>query len=247
MLPPGLLVIHDPTGRCEDDEPELSAGQQIVGPLFDVVDGNIKTRRDNTTLVESSRQIDHNLPGSVIVNHLELSDVAVLHHDGQEPHDDLNERGVTRLIEIMKPETDLGAGSDEDLSLAPLLSIVDAFEGISQRVHTNHPDLFLTSLKGDPSISHNDYILTYPAFLQEINNTQSLVSLNFITKISVFEEILEFQLDCSVLLSSISTCGARHSQGLGLSSRNSAGQFCANLTQRDLLTTSLPARLRTLN
>ena len=192
MLPPGLLVVHDPTGRCQDDEPKLSAGQQVVGPLFDLVDGNIKARRDDTTLVKSSRQIDHNLPGSVIVNHLELSDVAVLHHDGQEPHDDLNEQGVFRLIEIMKLETDLGAGSDEDLPLASLLSIVDAFEGISQRVHTNHPDLFLTSLKGETSISHNNRILTYQASIEEINNTQSLLSVNFITKISVSEEILEF-------------------------------------------------------
>ena len=46
--------------------------------------------------------------------HLELPDVSVLHHDGEEPDDHL------------------GAGADHNLPLAPLLSIIDALEAISQ-------------------------------------------------------------------------------------------------------------------
>ena len=52
--------------------------------------------------------------------HLKLSNVAMLHHDREEAHDDL------------------GAGSEKDLSLASFLSIVHAFESVSQAVHTNH-------------------------------------------------------------------------------------------------------------
>lgn len=44
----------------------------------------------------------------------------MLHHDGQEAHNDL------------------GAGSDEDLAFPTLLSIVDAFQGICENVHAHH-------------------------------------------------------------------------------------------------------------
>ena len=113
MLPPGLLVVHDAPGGGEDDEPELSAREKVVGPLLDVVDRHIKPGRDDPALIESSRKIDHNLAGSVIINHLELPDVSVFHHDGE------------------KPDDDLGAGSEQDLSLASLLSVVHAFKSIS--------------------------------------------------------------------------------------------------------------------
>ena len=71
MLPPGLLVVHDPAGGCQDDEPELSAGQQVVGPLLDLIDGHIEPGRDNSALVESSSEIDDDLASSVIINDLQ--------------------------------------------------------------------------------------------------------------------------------------------------------------------------------
>lgn len=46
--------------------------------------------------------------------------LTVLHHDGQEAHNDL------------------GAGSDEDLAFPTLLSIVDAFQSICENVHAHH-------------------------------------------------------------------------------------------------------------
>ena len=133
MLPPGLLVVHDPAGGCQDDESELSAGQQVVGPLLDLIDGHIEPGRDNSALVESSSEIDDDLAGSVVIDNLKLPDVSVLHHDGQEPDDDL------------------GAGSDEDLPLASLLCIVYTLQAVSQGVHTNHPaeSLLLSEIKSD--------------------------------------------------------------------------------------------------
>merc|ERR1719270_827439 len=97
--------------------------------LLDFVDGDIEPGGDDTALVQSSSQIDDDLAGSVIVYDLKLPDVSVLHHDGE------------------KPDDDLGAGSDEDLSLASLLRIVYTLQAISQGVHTNHPaELLLLSL-----------------------------------------------------------------------------------------------------
>ena len=92
MLPPGLLVVHDTPGGCQDDEPELSAGEQVVGPLLYLVDGHIEPGGDHSALVESPGQVDNNLPSSVVINNFELPDVAVLHHDGQEPDDHLEKQ-----------------------------------------------------------------------------------------------------------------------------------------------------------
>ena len=57
---------------------------------------------------------------SVFYSHLKLPDIAVLHHDGQEPEDHL------------------GAGPQHDLPLASLLGIAHALERVSETVHTNH-------------------------------------------------------------------------------------------------------------
>ena len=52
--------------------------------------------------------------------HLELPDVSVLHHDGEEPDDHL------------------GARPQHHLPLASLLGIAHALERVSETVHTNH-------------------------------------------------------------------------------------------------------------
>jgi len=41
-----------------------------------VVDGNVEARGDDTGLVESSVELDDHLPSSVIIDDLELADVA---------------------------------------------------------------------------------------------------------------------------------------------------------------------------
>lgn len=46
--------------------------------------------------------------------------LTVLHHDGEKAH------------------YDLGAGPDENLTLATLLSIVDAFQRVGEDVHAHH-------------------------------------------------------------------------------------------------------------
>ena len=93
---------------------------------------------DDTAFVEPAGEVDHDLAGAMVVHHLELPDVSVLHHDGEEPDDDL-----IYWTELVQPSHygrtgHLGAGSDENLSLASLLSIVDATQRVGQRVHPHH-------------------------------------------------------------------------------------------------------------
>lgn len=76
MLPPGLLVIHD-TGRGgQDDVAELTRGQEPDDPLLKVGDLDGVAGRDASSLVDAAVELDDNLAGAVVVDLLELSDVA---------------------------------------------------------------------------------------------------------------------------------------------------------------------------
>ena len=107
MFSSGLFMVHDAAGCGHDDVPELTRGQQVVGPLLDVGDSNVKPGRDDATLVESAGEIDDDFAATVVVDDFELADVAVLHHHSQEMGDHLRR------------------GAKENLSLSTLLSIVD--------------------------------------------------------------------------------------------------------------------------
>ena len=85
----------------------LSRWKQIRRPLFNLVDGDIESWRNDSALVQASRQINDDLAGSVIVDAFELSNVTVLHHHRQELDDDF------------------GVRSDENLPLTTLLRIVN--------------------------------------------------------------------------------------------------------------------------
>ena len=69
--------------------PELTRRQEVVGPLLNVGDGDVEPGHDDAALVEATSQVDDDLAAAVVVDDLELADVAVLHHHGQEAGDDL--------------------------------------------------------------------------------------------------------------------------------------------------------------
>lgn len=76
MLAAGLLVVHD-TGRGgKDDETELTRGKELGDPLLDVSEADVVTGGDAAGLVEASVELDDDLAGAVIIDLLELSDVA---------------------------------------------------------------------------------------------------------------------------------------------------------------------------
>ena len=73
MFPPGLLMVHDAPGGGENHEAKLPGRQEVVGPLFNVSNGHIEPGRDDSTLVQTTRQVHNNLPGSVVINNLTIS------------------------------------------------------------------------------------------------------------------------------------------------------------------------------
>lgn len=120
MLSTGLLVVHD-TGRGgEDDVAELTGRQQLDNPLLELGETDVVAGRDDTSLVETAVELDDDLAGAVVIDLLELANVAVTLHD---------------LEEL---DNDLGAGADQNLTLASLLGVVDGVERIVEDGSSNH-------------------------------------------------------------------------------------------------------------
>jgi len=122
MLPASLLVVHDTGGGGEDNVAELTRGQEFDNPLLNLVELDVVAGRDTSALVDTAVKLNDNLSGSVVVNLLELADVTVSLHDTQELDDDLRR------------------GSDEDLSLASLLGIVDGVQAVVENRSLDHSD-----------------------------------------------------------------------------------------------------------
>ena len=76
VLATGLLVVHD-TGRGgEDDVAELTGREQLDNPLLEVGETDVVAGGDDTGLVEAAVKLDNNLAGAVVVDLLELANVA---------------------------------------------------------------------------------------------------------------------------------------------------------------------------
>jgi hypothetical protein len=76
VLSTGLLVVHD-TGRGgQDDVAELTGGQQLDDPLLEVTELDVVAGGDDTSLVETAVQLNDDLAGAVVIDLLELANVA---------------------------------------------------------------------------------------------------------------------------------------------------------------------------
>lgn len=76
MLATGLLVVHD-TGRGgEDNISELTGWEQVDDPLLEVTELDVVSWGDDTGLVETSVELDDDLAVAVVIDLLELSNVA---------------------------------------------------------------------------------------------------------------------------------------------------------------------------
>jgi hypothetical protein len=76
VLPAGLLVVHDASRGGEDNVTELTRGQQLDNPLLHVAELDVVARRDDTGLVDAAVELDDDLAVAVVVDLLELADVA---------------------------------------------------------------------------------------------------------------------------------------------------------------------------
>jgi hypothetical protein len=76
VLAASLLVVHD-TGRGgQDDETELTGGKELDDPLLDIAELDVVAGGDDTGLVDAAVELDDNLAVAVVINLLELANVA---------------------------------------------------------------------------------------------------------------------------------------------------------------------------
>jgi len=113
-------VVHDTSRSGQDNVTKLSGWQQVVSPSLNVSDLDVESWRNDTTLVQSTVQLNDDLSGSVVVDVLELTNVTVLLHNLQELDDNLRGR------------------SDQDLTLTGLLGVVDSVQGVSKDRGSGH-------------------------------------------------------------------------------------------------------------
>ena len=71
---------------------ELSGWKDLVGPVFNLVDWNIESWGNDSAFVNSSKELNNYLSGSVVVDDLEFSDVSFLLHNFEELDEDLGVR-----------------------------------------------------------------------------------------------------------------------------------------------------------
>ena len=76
VLTTGLFVVHNSSGGGDHNVSELTGGEEVPQPRLELLDGHIVTGADDTTLVDASQELDHNLAGTVVVNDLELTNVS---------------------------------------------------------------------------------------------------------------------------------------------------------------------------
>jgi hypothetical protein len=96
VLAASLLVVHDTSGGGQDDVTELAGGKELGSPLLHVTELDGVAGVDDTTLVETKQnirmmkqktekkccenlpavQLDDNLAGAVVIDLLELANVA---------------------------------------------------------------------------------------------------------------------------------------------------------------------------
>lgn len=107
-------MVHDTVRGGEHDETKLTGREQIGDPLLDLVDADVEPGGDDTALVETADEVDDDLARAVIVDDLELADVAVALHD------------------LQKLDDDLRRWAKQDLALPALLRVGQGLQGIAQ-------------------------------------------------------------------------------------------------------------------
>lgn len=64
------------TPDSQDNDTKRTSGQELLDPRLNSTQRNVEARRNDTALVDSSEQLNDDLAGSVVVNLLELANVA---------------------------------------------------------------------------------------------------------------------------------------------------------------------------
>ena len=111
---------EDALGGWENKMSELSGGEDIAGPFFELGEDDIVSGWDDSAFVDSADEFNDNFFASVVIDDFELSDVVVFLHDAEEF------------------DKDFGGGTEEDLFFAFAFSVDDCFEGVGEDVDFHH-------------------------------------------------------------------------------------------------------------
>ena len=76
MLATSLLVVHDTGGGGQDNVTELTRGEELDDPLLNIAELDVVAGRDDTGLVDAAVKLDDNLAVAVVIDLLELANVA---------------------------------------------------------------------------------------------------------------------------------------------------------------------------
>jgi hypothetical protein len=68
-------VIHDAGRGGEDNETELTRGQEVGDPLLDVLELNVEAGADHAALVDATNEVNNDLAAAVVIDDLELTNV----------------------------------------------------------------------------------------------------------------------------------------------------------------------------
>ena len=71
-------MVHNTSGSSQDNVTELSGWQQVSSPLFDIGNLNVESWRDNTTLVQSTVQLNDDLTRSVVIDVFKFTNVTFI-------------------------------------------------------------------------------------------------------------------------------------------------------------------------
>ncbi len=124
MLVSRLLMIQHSISGGQNQISELSGGENVVRPLFQIFQLNIESRRDNPAFIDSSEKLHNDLSGPVVVNYFKFSNVASLLHELQEFYQDFWGR------------------SNQHLSLSFSFSVHYCFQSVSDNINL-HRCLYL--------------------------------------------------------------------------------------------------------
>ena len=70
-----FFMRHYAIGGWKKNMTELTGGQEVHNPLFNFIHLYIKTRTDNSNLVNTTNEFYNNLVGAMIINNLKLSNI----------------------------------------------------------------------------------------------------------------------------------------------------------------------------
>lgn len=76
VLAASLLVVHDTSGGSENNVTELTGREQLDNPLLEVGETDVVAGGDDTGLVEATVELDDDLARAVVIDLLELANVA---------------------------------------------------------------------------------------------------------------------------------------------------------------------------